>query len=171
MARVESGRRRIKRHPTLLNDVLGEAAMSVAGAAEAKKQKLVIEGPATHIETDARALVQVLVHLARNAIDHTGEGGTVKIIAKLYPHHVGVHVAGTGAGLRSRLSASAASSPTGTDVTKASPGTSLGFAMARSLVELQGGRLRVRSRAGSGSVVVLSLPRQPMVDHDTAKAA
>ncbi len=165
MARLESGRRRIKRQPALLKDILGEAAVSVAPAAEAKKQTLVIEAPAAPcVEADARALVKVLVHLARNAIDHTGEGGTVKIIAKLYPHHIGIHVADTGAGsLQPRLAASADSSRcAGADVTRASQGAGLGFAIARSLVELHGGRLRVRSRVGSGSVAVLSLPRQPI---------
>ncbi len=162
MARVESGRRRLKRRPALLKDILGEAAMSVAPAAEAKKQTLVIEAPAAPlIETDARALVKVLVHLARNAVEHAGEGGTVKIIAKLYPRHVGIHIANPG---RGDLDATAGS-PTGPggDVSKPGRGTSLGFAVARSLVELHGGRLRVRSRAGSGSVVVLSLPRQPVI--------
>jgi signal transduction histidine kinase len=166
MARLESGRRRIKRQPALLKDILGEAAASVAPAAEAKRQTLVIEAPAAPcVEADGRALVKVLAHLARNAIDHTGEGGTVKIIAKLYPHHIGIHVVDTGAGsLQPRLAASGDSSRcAGADVTRASQGASLGFAIARSLVELHGGRLRVRSRVGSGSVAVLSLPRQPII--------
>jgi signal transduction histidine kinase len=165
MARIESGRRHIKRQPALLKDILGEAAIGVASAAKAKKQTLVIEAPATPwIEADARALVKVLVHLARNAIDHTREGGTVKIMAKLYPRHVGIHVAGMGGGsLQPRLAApGAAARPAGADVIRASQGASLGFAIARSLVELHGGRLRFRSRVGSGSVVVLSLPRQPI---------
>jgi two-component system, cell cycle sensor histidine kinase PleC len=126
----------------------------------------VIEAPAAPcVEADGRALVKVLAHLARNAIDHTGEGGTVKIMAKLYPHHIGIHVADTGAGSpQPRLAASGDPSRcAGADVTRASQGAGLGFAIARSLVELHGGRLRVRSRVGSGSVAVLSLPRQPII--------
>jgi signal transduction histidine kinase len=169
MARIESGRRRIKRQPVLLKDILAEAAMSTAQAAEAKKQTLVFEAPAAPvIEADAHALVKVLAHLASIAIDNTGEGGTVKIIAKLYPRHIGIHVADTGV---RRVDAPAdASFRPGADVIKASGGASLGFAVARSLVELHGGRLRVRSRAGSGSVVVLSLPRHPALDEDKVHA-
>ena len=75
MARIEFGRRRLKRQPVLLKDLIGEAAVSVAGAAEAKKLTLLVGAPAAQsIEVDARALVKVLVHLARNAIDHTCEG-------------------------------------------------------------------------------------------------
>jgi signal transduction histidine kinase len=174
MARIESGRRRIKRQPAHLEDILGEAAMSVADAAEAKKLALVIEAPAAGcIEADARGLVKVLVHLVRNAIDQTGEGGTVNIKAKLYRDRVGIHITDTGRGiLPTRLAAPGASSQrANADVTMASQGASLGFTIARSLVELQGGRLRVRSRLGSGSVAVLTLPRQPtLAAQDTLEA-
>ncbi|MBV8963027.1 MAG: HAMP domain-containing histidine kinase [Hyphomicrobiales bacterium] len=169
MARIESGRRRIKRQQVVLKDILGEAALVLTAAAEAKKLSLVIEAPAGHrIEADARALVKVLVHLARNAIDHTCEGGTVKLMAKLYPTHVGIHIADTGTGiLQPRLGGRSGYPPCAdADVTHACRGSGLGFAIARSLIELHGGRLRVRSRAGMGSVVVLSLPRQPMAGQE-----
>ncbi len=162
MARIESGRRRLKRQPVLLKDFIGEAAVSVAGAAEAKKLTLLVGAPAAQsIEVDARALVKVLVHLARNAIDHTCEGGKVKIMAKLYPTHVGIHIADTGTGIpRHGVAELGRRFPhASADVTKASPGSGLGFAIARSLVELHGGRLRLRSREGAGTVVVLNLPR------------
>ena len=175
MARIESGRRRIKRQPALLKDILGEAATGVADAARARKQKLVIEAPpAPLIEADARALIKVLVHIARDAVDHTGEGGTVKIRAKLYPRHLSIHVVGSDANVRPRLFIPEALPATvGTDQIERRQGTSLGFALARSLVELHGGRLRVRSRSASrlGPIVVLSLPRgQNFVSADTLKA-
>ncbi|MBV8764611.1 MAG: HAMP domain-containing histidine kinase [Hyphomicrobiales bacterium] len=175
MARIESGRRRIKRQPALLKDILGEAATGVADAARARKQKLVIEAPpAPLIEADARALIKVLVHIARDAVDHTGEGGTVTIRAKLYPRHLSIHVVGSDANVRPRLFIPEALPATvGTDQIERRQGTSLGFALARSLVELHGGRLRVRSRSASrlGPIVVLSLPRgQNFVSADTLKA-
>jgi two-component system cell cycle sensor histidine kinase PleC len=37
-------------------------------------------------------------------------------------------------------------------------GSGLGFAIARSLVELHGGTIRVRSRVGIGTIVMVSLP-------------
>ncbi|MBW0005739.1 MAG: HAMP domain-containing histidine kinase [Hyphomicrobiales bacterium] len=175
MARIESGRRRIKRQPALLKDILGEAATGVADAARARKQKLVIEAPpAPLIEADSRALIKVLVHIARDAVDHTGEGGTVKIRAKLYPRHLSIHVVGSDTSVRPRLFISEALPATvGTDQIERRQGTSLGFALARSLVELHGGRLRVRSRSASrlGPIVVLSLPRgQNFVSADTLNA-
>ncbi|MFI5015095.1 MAG: sensor histidine kinase [Hyphomicrobiales bacterium] len=167
MARIESGRRRIERQPVLLKDLIGEAAVSVAGAAEAKKLTLMVGAPtATDVEGDPRALVKVLVHLARNAINHTPEGGTVKIKAKLYPSHVAIHIGDTGIGIpKDRLSdLGLPFQRVNTDPLKSSPGSGLGLAIARSLVELHGGRLRIKSREGCGTVVALSLPRQTMVE-------
>ncbi|MBV8184659.1 MAG: ATP-binding protein, partial [Hyphomicrobiales bacterium] len=110
----------------------------------------------------------------RDAVDHTGEGGTVKIRAKLYPRHLSIHVVGSDASVRPRLFISEALPATvGTDQIERRQGTSLGFALARSLVELHGGRLRVRSRSASrsGPIVVLSLPRgQNFVSADTLNA-
>ena len=142
--------------------------MSIAPAAKAKKLTLVCEAPAAPlVEADAHALLKVLVHLASNAIDNTGEGGTVKIIAKLYPRHMGIHITNARA---DRLEAPADACSRPSDVANAGGGASLGFAIARSLVELHGGRLRVRSRLDSGSLVVLSLPRQPLFAQDKLHA-
>ncbi|SDR56196.1 Signal transduction histidine kinase [Rhizobiales bacterium GAS191] len=175
MARIESGRRRIERCKVSLKDLIGEAAVSVAGAAEAKKLTLTVSAPAAAlIDGDHRALVKVLVHLARNGINHTPEGGRVTIKAKLYPSHVGVHIADTGIGIPAdrlphlgqpfqRVSVDATKSGSGS-------GSGLGLAIARSLVELHGGRLRIKSREGLGTVVALSLPRQPALEDQAAAA-
>jgi signal transduction histidine kinase len=161
VARIESGRQRFERKPVLLKDLVGEAAISVAAAAKAKKLTLSVGAPSTHfIEADARALVKVLAHLARNAIDHTPEGGKVWLRAKLYPSHVGIHIGDTGAGIPKNKLAGLGRPhrDVRTDVTRSSP--NLGVGLARAVVELHGGRLRIKSREGRGTVVVLSLPRQ-----------
>jgi two-component system cell cycle sensor histidine kinase PleC len=163
MARIEAGRRRIERRPVLLKDLIGEAAVSVAGAADAKKLTLVVGAPAnTTVHVDSRALVKVLVHLGRNAIAHTPAGGSVKIKAKLYPSHISVHVGDRGSGIpKERLSELGRPfQRVNVDPLKSSPGSGLGLAIARSLVELHGGSLHIKSREGRGTVVVLWLPHQ-----------
>jgi signal transduction histidine kinase len=172
MARIESGRRRIERRTVSLKDLIGEAAVSVAGAAEAKKLTLTVAAPsAALIDGDPRALVKVLVHLARNGIDHTPEGGRVTIKARLYPSHVGIHIGDTGIGIPAdRLPhLGQPFQRVNVDATKSmGSGSGLGLAIARSLVELHGGRLRIKSREGFGTVVALSLPRQPALESATA---
>ncbi len=53
-------------------------------------------------------------------------------------------------------------------LTKTQHGSGLGLAIAKSLVELHGGTMRIRSVPGSGTTVVVRLPRdgQPAVRKD-----
>ncbi|MGI8526096.1 MAG: ATP-binding protein, partial [Pseudolabrys sp.] len=45
--------------------------------------------------------------------------------------------------------------------TKSHQGSGLGLALAKSLVELHGGKMRIRSVLGRGTIVVVRLPLQP----------
>ena len=46
-------------------------------------------------------------------------------------------------------------------LTKTYHGSGLGLAIARSLTHLHGGTMRLRSKLGAGTVVYVSLPRDP----------
>ena len=44
------------------------------------------------------------------------------------------------------------------------PGSGLGLAISRSLAELHGGTLRIRSTEGKGTIVTVRLPQKPHVE-------
>ena len=46
-------------------------------------------------------------------------------------------------------------------LTKSHQGSGLGLAISKSLVELHGGRMRIRSALGKGTIVVVRLPLEP----------
>lgn len=46
---------------------------------------------------------------------------------------------------------------------KSKGGSGLGLAISRSLIGLHGGKMRIRSRVGEGTVVSLLIPDQPML--------
>ena len=50
-------------------------------------------------------------------------------------------------------------------------GSGLGLAIARSLTELHGGSLRLRSAMGAGTIVMVHLPLDGGADRVTAQAA
>ena len=59
-------------------------------------------------------------------------------------------------------------------LTKSHQGSGLGLAIARSLTELQGGTMQIRSALGKGTIVRLRLPvegRAAMVREEPAEAA
>jgi two-component system cell cycle sensor histidine kinase PleC len=56
-------------------------------------------------------------------------------------------------------------------LTKTYHGSGLGLAIARSLTQLHGGSMKLRSRLGSGTVVRVSLPRDPRLRRPDISAA
>jgi two-component system cell cycle sensor histidine kinase PleC len=56
-------------------------------------------------------------------------------------------------------------------LTKIHQGSGLGLAISKSLVELHGGRMRIRSTLGKGTVVMVRLPLEPQCQLPREEAA
>jgi len=105
---------------------------------------------------------RVLDNLIENALRCTGRGGRVELSLERSGERIAVHVADTGRGIPK---------PEQADVFKpfsrvASQGAEgdhagLGLAIAKRIVELQGGCIWLTSRAGEGSVFSFTLPMAP----------
>ena len=109
---------------------------------------------------DERKVKQVLVNLLSNAVKFTQAGGTVEVRAFRTPGAVEIEVRDTGIGIAAadqeaifeefrRVSG---------DPARQVEGTGLGLSLAKRLVELHGGRIRVQSEVGKGSIFTFSLP-------------
>jgi two-component system cell cycle sensor histidine kinase PleC len=101
--------------------------------------------------------VQVLANLLGNAAKYTPEGGQLKVKMELCGERVSIEVSDNGAG----IPAEARSRLFDPFFTTKADGTGLGLAIARSLSELHGGSLRIRSRVDVGTVVRVRLPIPP----------
>ena len=110
---------------------------------------------------DADRLHQVLTNLISNAVKFTPEGGRVHIRVMRDGDHARVAVSDTGIGIAKGLLPrvfdrlrQASDSGTGRDA-----GLGLGLTIARELVVLHGGTLRVQSPgAGKGATFTVELP-------------
>ena len=56
-------------------------------------------------------------------------------------------------------------------LTKSHQGSGLGLAISKSLVELHGGRMRIRSTVGRGTIVLVRLPIEPRCQLPKEEAA
>ncbi len=146
-----------------IEELLVDVHTSFSGQAEAAGIKLQIEiaGPLPPITGDVGRLDQVLGNLMANAIRHTPSGGTITLRAEPSAEHVSIHVDDTGEGIpaadlplifqrfwrgdRSRSHAG------GT-------GSGLGLVIAKQLVQIHGGQIRVESELGAGTTVSIDLP-------------
>jgi two-component system cell cycle sensor histidine kinase PleC len=120
---------------------------------------------------DARALTQVLDNILKNASVFTPEGGAVRVRARRQGAMLGLYIADNGIGIpaeRLPRIGRPFEQVEGGQTARSHKGSGLGLAIARSLCELHGGTLRIRSQVGVGTVVMV---RVPLVEPEAAIAA
>jgi PAS domain S-box-containing protein len=164
LSKVEAGKMELKLEPVDLESLVYEVRGSLHSLTATTRIQLQtdIDRSLTKIVTDRRSLKQVLYNFLSNAIKFTGEGGQVNL--RVIPEDdktFRLEVEDTGIGIApedigklfvefQQLDNSAG---------KKYPGTGLGLALTKRLVENQGGHVGVRSIPGSGSLFYAILPR------------
>jgi signal transduction histidine kinase/HAMP domain-containing protein len=118
-------------------------------------------------------LRQIFLNLLSNAVKFTDAGGSVRVTIEAWGDQVLVTVADTGIGMTAE-EVQIALTPFGqvdTRLERKYEGTGLGLPLARSLVELHGGTLKVESEMGAGTKVRVKLPRVPAIEAQPPVAA
>jgi two-component system cell cycle sensor histidine kinase PleC len=167
MSRIEAGRINLAHRPVALEEIIGRAIKLVSEHARTKRITLLMdELPKITLPADERALQQILVNLFQNAVKFTGEGGTVAVRARCAGDAVNIYVEDTGIGIPKDALGKLGRpfEQVETEFNKTYTGSGLGLAIAKSLSELHGGGLRIRSQEGVGTIVMVHLPlKQPSV--------
>jgi two-component system cell cycle sensor histidine kinase PleC len=98
-----------------------------------------------------------------NAVKFTPDEGRVVVRSQLLGDSIVLVIADTGIGI-AQDSLRRLGKPfeqVESQLTKTYHGSGLGLAIARSLTNLHGGTMRLRSKLGAGTVVRIKLPREP----------
>jgi protein-histidine pros-kinase len=166
LAKIESGKVELRREPVKCAAVLDEIVSAQRPMAEAKGLTFSVVAPANDVilQTDRRAVHQILLNLTNNAIKFT-KHGTVRI--EMRERNTGGEpsvefaVIDSGEGIRpedqERLFQ--AFKQVGNSVQR-SEGTGLGLHLSQKLAELLSGRVTVESEFGKGSTFRLTLNRR-----------
>jgi signal transduction histidine kinase len=119
-----------------------------------------IEPNLPEMKADYFRLLQVLTNLTSNAFKYTPDGGTITLIVTRLEERIEFRVADTGIGLSPEAVAKLGTKfwRADDDFTRSKPGTGLGFAITRSLVEQMGSGIYVESEVGKGSTFTFSVP-------------
>jgi two-component system sensor histidine kinase HydH len=149
---------RIRMAKTSLPGLLADSLKLVeARAAERDIQiRLRVHEAIGDVALDEDRIRQVLLNLYLNAVDAMGRGGELTVSADPAEDRGGIEirVVDTGAGI--------AESDIGhvfdPYFTTKSSGTGLGLAIVHNIMEAHSGEIRIESRPGRGTVVILSLP-------------
>jgi two-component system phosphate regulon sensor histidine kinase PhoR len=163
LARIEAGVVSVNKQALSLNDLLEEAAHVIQPCAEQKQIALQCELSELYlgVACDRDMILQAAINLLSNAVKYTPDGGTVTLRSRLLDRQVQFEVSDTGVGL----------SPEDCSRVfekfyrvkkdqKMAPGTGLGLALAKHIVEdVHGGALTVESELGVGSTFLVTLVR------------
>ncbi|MFL5295276.1 MAG: ATP-binding protein [Phenylobacterium sp.] len=166
MSKIEAGKMNLRFEPLALGEVAEDALRLVRNRAEAAGLALRLDfvGELPEVEADYRAIKQVLLNLLSNAIKFTPRGGVVTVHAERRDDPLGervrISVQDTGIGIPPEDLARLARpfEQIEGQHTKTQQGTGLGLALTKSLVEMHGGLLDLRSAPGQGTSATFSLP-------------
>lgn len=142
-----------------LEDVMSAAVELVQGQADEKGVAIAVEIPGglPEIAADASKLEQAFRNLLANGVDASETGGEIAVRVELTEkgNFVSVSIADNGKGM-DKETLEKIFEPFFT--TKAGTGTGLGLAICHSIVAGHGGKIRVRSTPGEGTVFTVSIP-------------
>ncbi|MFL6710916.1 MAG: hybrid sensor histidine kinase/response regulator [Massilia sp.] len=164
MAKIEAGKVTIAPGSVQCQQLLSETADSLRQLAAQKGLELRVEAPLAPIviETDRRALTQIIINLINNAIKFTETGGVVVTLSQASENGALLTrfaVTDSGAGIRpeDQQKLFQAFSQLDSTSTRHAEGAGLGLYLCQNLANLIGGELSLQSDFGRGSTFTLTI--------------
>lgn len=162
LAKVEAGRIEVELEPVEPHEIVAEIGRIVRPLADARGHRIVVPtAEAPTVLADPARLRQVLLNLIGNAIKFTPDHGTITLSLAASAGYVEFSVADDGAGMSEEEAACIFEPFERGSATGRTEGAGLGLALARRLVELQGGTIRVVSVPDLGSTFLFTVPLAP----------
>ena len=169
ISRIESGKLEYKPVPVDLRDMLNTVLSIARGYIENRDLNLYVsreELKTPYVMADELRIREVLLNIISNAVKFTKDGGTISFVAENCPgndaHHVIVRyrISDTGIGMSEefldRIFDEFSQENDGARTSY--KGTGLGMAIAKKYVDLMGGKIKVSSRQGIGSIFTVEIP-------------
>lgn len=120
-----------------------------------------VSGPPSFVVGDVAMTERLLDNLIDNALSHAPPGGRVELRASANEEHLLISVADDGPGIPDAAKAHLFDAFSRGNEREAKGHAGLGLAIARRIVELQGGWIEVRDRAPNGAEFIVMLPLVP----------
>jgi cell cycle sensor histidine kinase DivJ len=162
MSKIEAGRYDLLKEHFRIADAISATEEMLALTARSKGVVITtrIARNIDEVYADRRAIQQVLINLANNAIKFTGESGVVAIDAARDNDNLVLTVSDTGIGIAADKLDRIGQPFMQADSTYARQfeGTGLGLALVKGLVALHGGSFNLTSEQGVGTRVTVTIP-------------
>jgi two-component system cell cycle sensor histidine kinase PleC len=161
MSKIEAGQFSIEREAIDLSPLIKETVRVVALQAEERQITIDTEvSRKLQLDADRRAVKQIVINLLSNAVKFTGPGGRVLLRARSVGNAVVFTIEDNGCGIPKEALGKLGRpfEQVQNQFTKSHVGSGLGLAISRSLAELHGGALKIRSTENVGTIVSVRLP-------------
>ncbi len=161
MSKIEAGQFSLDREEIDLCPLIKETVRVIS--LQAAEKSITVEtriADSMRLFADRRAIKQIAINLLSNAVKFTGQGGKITVRARNTSGALMLTIEDNGCGIPK-----AALGKLGrpfeqvqNQFSKNHTGSGLGLAISRSLAELQGGALKIRSTEGTGTIVSVRIP-------------
>jgi signal transduction histidine kinase len=162
----EAGVARIRQRSISVPNIVRDVVSSFQDMAASKNITLQADVCAEEllVEADANKIIVALSNLVRNAITFTNEGGHVLVKVESVPGYAQVSVSDDGIGIPAKDLSKVFERffQVESHLTRRNTGMGLGLSVAKTMIELHGGRIWVESVEGKGSTFIFLLPVRPM---------
>lgn len=173
MSKIEAGQFALDQEEIDLCPLIRETVRVVS--LQAAEKSITVEtriADSLTLFADRRAIKQILINLLSNAVKFTGLGGHISVRARSISSALILTIEDNGCGIPK-----AALSKLGrpfeqvqNQFSKSHAGSGLGLAISRSLAELQGGALKIRSTESIGTIVSVRIPMKKVAQAVRAAA-
>mgnify|MGYP003964216831 FL=1 len=176
LAKIEAGHTDLDEDEVNMDEVIITSLRQIDGGAREAGLQVISHVPddLPLLWADERKLKQVVLNLLTNAVKFTARDGEIEIAAKvLASGEVELSVRDTGHGMTA-AEVELSLQPFGqvNDVmTRVQEGTGLGLPLSKSLCQLHGGELEIKSSKGTGTTVVVRLPQSRIIAGQDAAPA
>ncbi len=145
----------------LLTDLIDEFRLTPAGMARRITLDVPqVPWPLPNVRGDADLLYLALHNVLGNAVKFTRPGDSIQMRAYEDANHVIVEIADTGPGIPEDELAHVWEELFRGKMARGTPGSGLGLALVKAIIERHGGQVSLRSRVNRGTIVTLRIPTQ-----------
>ncbi|RWP10780.1 PAS domain-containing sensor histidine kinase [Mesorhizobium sp.] len=161
MSKIEAGQFSLDREEIDLGPLISETVRVVS--LQAAQKAITVEtriADALTLVADRRAIKQIVINLLSNAVKFTGQGGHISVRARNTSGALVLTIEDNGCGIPKDALGKLGRpfEQVQNQFSKSHAGSGLGLAISRSLAELQGGALKIRSSEGVGTIVSVRIP-------------
>lgn len=158
-SRLETGAIRLEKKDGLLFDTLAQAMNGIVYSAEKKDIAVTVDCPEDlHLSHDSKWTAEAIFNLLDNAVKYTPTGGRISVSVEQWEMYIKLNVTDTGKGISESNQASVFRRFYREEEVHNEPGVGIGLYLAREIITLQGGYIKVTSEIGKGSTFSVFLP-------------